>query len=287
MFSNLLLLSTILFSVESLTPLRGVRVTKVSQPTQDLDLGSSLADGGKCALLVLGTYAADFNAIEYGQRLKHYLPELKAKGIEDFKMVLNAEPEACKALVGMLELPQEVEILSDPSGAAGRAFGVERGFRPDDDTMSPYLKLFAMLWGLGAPWTLPFVIAGYLGNPWGKAAWIETSLAVGQRQGRWPNNALELSAENKDVSSNKFAELPVVGGWGRRPLELATLRLQNMLGISIKEWGSLAPDVDKYPGVLTQLGACVVVDAAGTVKYEWRDPGICAVSSFDDILSAL
>ena len=37
-----------------------------------------------------------------------------------------------------------------------------------------------------------------------------------------------------NVVSNKFTELPVVGGWGRRPLELATLRLQNMLGISLK-----------------------------------------------------
>jgi hypothetical protein len=234
--------------------------------------------------------AADFNAIEYGQRLKHYLPKLKARGIESFKLVLNAEPDACSSLAAMLELPSEIELLSDPTGAAGRAFGVERGFRPSDDAMSPYLKLFAMLFGLGAPLTLPSVVAGYTGNPWGEAAWIETSLAVGQRQGRWPDSALHLSDgpdSNGQVVVNKFSELPLVGGWGRRPLELATLRLQNMLGVSIKEWKSLAPDVERFPHVLTQLGGCAVVDGSGRIKYEWRDPGICAVASFDDILAAL
>jgi hypothetical protein len=28
---------------------------------------------------------------------------------------------------------------------------------------------------------------------------------------------------------NAFDALPLVGGWGRRPLELATLRLQNLI----------------------------------------------------------
>mmetsp|Transcript_17330 Transcript_17330/g.31819 ORF Transcript_17330/g.31819 Transcript_17330/m.31819 type:complete len:286 (+) Transcript_17330:42-899(+) len=281
-----LLAVTLACGVDSFAPLRGVRVSKVNAPDQEIDLGTSLADSGKCTLLVLGTYAADFNAIEYGQRLKHYLPELKARGVENFKIVLNAEPEACTSLATMLELPQEVELLSDPTGAAGRAFGVERGFRPDDDTLSPFLKLFAMLLGFGAPWTLPYVITGYLGNPWGSSGWIETSLAAGQRQGRWPDNALDLGSDG-GVEANKFSELPLVGGWGRRPLELATLRLQNMISISIKEWGSLAPDTSKHPAVLTQLGGCVVVDGSGTVKYEWRDPGICAVSSFDDIVASL
>ena len=38
------------------------------------------------------------------------------------------------------------------------------------------------------------------------------------------------------VVSSKFAELPAVGGWGRRPLELATLRLQTMIGVSLGNW---------------------------------------------------
>lgn len=42
-----------------------------------------------------------------------------------------------------------VEIMIDPSGAAGRSFGVGKGWRPEDEEMSPYLKLFVIVWGLG------------------------------------------------------------------------------------------------------------------------------------------
>ena len=47
--------------------------------------------------------------------------------------------------------------------------------------LNPYLKLLGMLVGLGASATLPSVITGYLGNPWGKSEWIESSLAQGQK----------------------------------------------------------------------------------------------------------
>ena len=95
------------------------------------------------------------------------MPELEAKGVKQVKLILNAEPAVCEAFAQYLDLPPNVELLSDPSGAAGLQFGVARGFRPDDASLSPYVKLFAMLFGLGAPFTLPFVIAGYLGNPGG------------------------------------------------------------------------------------------------------------------------
>lgn len=266
------------------TPLSGVRVTRVSNQ-QEIDLGESLASDETVKLCVLGTYAADFNAIEYAQRLRYYLPQLKEKGVDEFKLVLNASPASCEALSNLLDLPAEVELLSDPSGSAGLRFGVGRGWLPEDDSVSPYLKLFGMLWGLGAAQTLPYVIMGYIGNPWGKSGWIENALAVGQTQGRWPNNALEIT--NDGTVINQFSELPVVGGWGRRPLELATLRLQNMIGVSIAKWGDLAPNLTDHPSVLTQLGGCVLLGKDGRVIYEWKDPGICAVASFDDIVTSL
>jgi hypothetical protein len=42
-----------------------------------------------------------------------------------------------------------VELMVDPTGKVGKAFGVGTGWRPDDTEMSPYLKLFGMLFGLG------------------------------------------------------------------------------------------------------------------------------------------
>ena len=112
------------------------------------DLSGALNTLGGNSLLILGTYAADFNAIEYGQRLRYYLPKLKAKGVDNFLMVLNANPRATQSLASILDLPEEVVLYSDSKGQAGRAFGVSRGFQPDDLT-NPFVKLFAMLWGLG------------------------------------------------------------------------------------------------------------------------------------------
>lgn len=139
-----------------------------------------------------------------------------------------------------------------------------------------------MLVGLGAANTLPSVITGYLGNPNGKNGWIEQALAQGQRAGRWPGMALDLDADGS-VKRNSFDELPVVGGWGRRPLELATLRLQTMLGISLARWDDLQPTDERC---LTQLGG-VVVARDGDVVYEYKDNGICAVADFERLVEAL
>lgn len=254
-----------------------------------VDLKARL-DGTK-ALVVLGTYAADFNAIEYCQRVAHYAPKLRERGVSSISVVLNAEPASIAKLRELLDLGDGVELLSDPSGAAGRAFGVSRGWLPDDDELrvgsvavplNAYAKLFGMLFGLGAWATLPAVIGGYIGNPFRGQPWIADALAQGQSQNRWPV-VVDLDA-NGAVKRNPFDELPVVGAWPRRPLELATLRLQTMLGVSLAHWDALKPEDLR---TLTQLGGCVVSDGAGGVLYEHRDPGICAVANFEEILDAL
>lgn len=280
----LLLLATI---TNAYAPLKGVFVSSVAG--KSVDLGDFLSKGNDKNLLVLGTYAADFNAIEYAQRLRYYLPQLRDCGVHKFGFVVNAQKNAAMALCDAVALDtDQVEIFVDNDGQAGRAFGVGRGWLPDDKDISPFLKLFGMLWGLGAWATLPAVIGGYLGNPFVAQPWIQDAMAVGIEKGRWPNNALELDGDG-NVIVNKFADLPLVGEWKRRPLELATLRLQNMLGVSIKDWKELAPDQDALDaGVLTQLGACVIYDnKTGEAVYEWRDPGICAVANFEDILKKL
>jgi AhpC/TSA antioxidant enzyme len=267
--------------------LDGVRVNRLTKRgDESVDLASVLEPNTLC---VLGTYAADFNCVEYGQRLRYYLPALKEKGVKKFAMIVNGRPTAATLLAKLVDLPEEVQLYTDPTGTAGRAFGVARGFRPEDTEMSPYVKLFAMLFGLGAWATLPSVIGGYIGNPFTAQPWIEDAMAVGQRAGRWPNNALELDSDGK-VVTNKFSELPLVSEWGRRPLELATLRLQNMIGVSLKNWDELKPtDSELESGVLTQLGGLIITGDRkdSPPRYEWRDAGICHVANFEDIIKKL
>lgn len=234
--------------------------------------------------------AADFNALEYAQRLRYYLPILEREcGVTKFGFLLNCEPDAALALADLVDLDtSKVDLFVDNEGQVGKEWGVGRGWLPDDKDINPFLKLFGMLWGLGAWATLPAVIGGYIGNPFKPQRWIEDALAVGGQKGRWPDNALELS-ENGEVLVNKFAELPLVGSWPRRPLELATLRLQSMIGISLKEWDKLAPNQEALDaGVLTQLGGCIVVDGStDDTLFEWKDPGICAVANFEDMIIKL
>jgi len=223
--------------------------------------------------------------IEYAQRLRHYLPQLQEKGVGRVLCTVNGKPDSCKLLAELLNLPADIELLSDETGEAGRAFAVSRGWRPDDDNLSPYAKLFGMLLGAGAWRTLPSVITGYLGNPSGKNEWIKSSLAQGQAAGRFTFNGIILDVDETTgtVTRNAFDELPLVGGWGRRPLELATLRLQTMLGVSLARWSDLQPTDDRC---LTQLGGLVIV-RDGKVLYEYRDNGICAVCDFEQVLSKL
>jgi hypothetical protein len=290
---GLLLIAVATTGVEGFaSSLNGLKVTSVQSGDQ-VDVGEYLKPaGGESSgrtLFIFGTYAADFNAIEYAQRLRYYLPQLEQEcKVSKFGLLLSCQPDAAKSLAEMVDLPlDQVDIFVDNTGQVAKEWGVERGWLPDNEDVSPFLKLFGMLWGLGAWATLPAVISGYLGNPLGGQPWIEDALAVGQKQGRWPDSALEIASDG--TITNKFTELPVVGEWPRRPLELATLRLQSMMGISLAKWRELAPDKQALEaGVLTQLGGCIVVDSvSGETLFKWRDPGICAVANFEDIVKKL
>ena len=138
---------------DAFSSLAGVTARSV-ESGDEIDLGeflSTSSPGGDKSMVILGTYAADFNAIEYGQRLRYYLPELKKRGIAKVGFVLNCEEASARKLCEMVDLEDEyLTLMVDPLGAAGRKFGVGSGWRPDDSEMSPYLKLFGMLFGLGA-----------------------------------------------------------------------------------------------------------------------------------------
>ena len=307
------LLAGLITQATGYAPLVGLQLPRVSTG-EYVDLGSAISQPGT-NLCVFGTYPADFNmsapllgsnpvreparaqalkitlpcplsilvtAVEYMQKLAFYLPAMQDCGIDRVYCTVNGAPEACNLIADLVGLPYEVDLLSDVEGVAGRVFGVGRGWLPDED-LSPYLKLLGMLVGLGARDTLPSVITGYLGNPNGVNGWIQSAIAEGQRQGRWPDMALDVDYDSGTILKNEFDDLPVVGKWGRRPLELATLRLQTMLGISLAKWSELQPLDDRC---LTQLGGLVVV-RDGEVIYDWKDNGICNVAHFEDVLKAV
>ena len=180
-------------AVTALQPLNGIGVKPLGGAAS-IDVGGLL---DRKAAVIFGTYAADFNAIEYGQRLRHYAPKLKERGVESLHLILNADEAASEKFVELLGLEGVCEVYCDPTGAAGRAFGCGRGWLPDEDSLfdgqipiNAYGKLFGMLLGLGAWATLPAVIGGYIGNPWKAQPWIADAMAQGSAKGRWPGTGL-------------------------------------------------------------------------------------------------
>jgi hypothetical protein len=274
--------------------LRGVTLERANPTTTSdgnavIGLGQALAAtaSNEKTLLVLGTHPADFNMVEYAQKIGIYWNQLQAKGgITRCIMVMNGQVSSCQKLAALLELPAAIEIYADPTGEAGRSFGVSRGFRPDDTNLPPFLKTTVVGLGFGPPWmTLPAVLPGYFGDPNGTRDWIEQGLKQGQLAGRWPSVLdLDTSEDDAIITGNKFDDFPLVSGWGRRPFELATLRLQNLIGIQIKHWDALKPIDDRC---LSQLGGCAVVGENGEALYSWVDQGLCDVPDIDDIIKAL
>jgi len=263
--------------------LKGTALCRLSDG-ESIDLGEALSStsNGK-TMLILGTHPADFNMVEYGQKVRVFSSQMKEKGIDRCMIVMNGNQSSCQKFANLLELPDGVEIFPDPTGESGRRFGVSRGWRPDDDRISPILKTTVVGLGFGPPWgTLPAVLTGYIGNPNGRREWIEESLKQGQLAGRWPQ-VLEID-DDGSIVGNKFDDFPLVSSWGRRPFELATLRLQNLVDVQIKHWDELKP-VDSR--CLTQLGGCTIVSAGGEPIYSWVDTGLCDVPDFDKLLSAL
>ena len=124
--------------------LSGCTLPRVSDGAK-VDLGELLS-APVTTLVIFGTYPSDFNMIEYAQKVRHYWPQLKAKGVDSGLIVVNGSPDSCKRLAEILDLPADVELLSDEAGEAGRRFGVSTGWLPDSD-LNPYLKLLGMATG--------------------------------------------------------------------------------------------------------------------------------------------
>ena len=98
--------------------LSGCALPRVSDGAK-VDLGELLS-APVTTLVIFGTYPADFNMIEYAQKVRHYWPQLKAKGVDSGLIVVNGSPDSCKRLAEILDLPADVELLSDEAGEAGR-----------------------------------------------------------------------------------------------------------------------------------------------------------------------
>ncbi|CAK9070642.1 unnamed protein product, partial [Durusdinium trenchii] len=203
------------------------------------------------------THWGDFNSWEVAQQVRTAIQAKRLDASSICLVGIGSQSSGAK-FAEMLELPADVKIYTDARASCYSALCFSRGALPQySEQLNPYLRVFLMLLGVGSPGTIRTVLGGYIGDrsrPNSATAWIDDALRQGAKKGRWPTAVPDL------LGDWKMLELAEVGNgvWdegfgqeGLRPFELATIRLQNMVGGIIANWSDLAPEDDE---LLVQQG---------------------------------
>jgi hypothetical protein len=217
--------------------LKNVTVYRASDG-QAVPLASTFRAGpSDRTLLFVLTHAADLAPWELVPLALKALPKLREAGVQVVFVVLGDAKNAA-ALADRLRIPPAL-LFADPTAATHDALGFSRGFDPDAPVkVSPYVRLLAMLAGIGSPGTIARVIRGYVGDREGDEIF-----------GRGP--------------------FDILGKNYQRPMERATQRLFNM-GSVLGGWRDLAPP---DPELLTRLGGALALHGRATALRH-ADAGI-------------
>ncbi len=82
--------------------LKGTALCRLSDG-ESIDLGEALSStsNGK-TMLILGTHPADFNMVEYGQKVRVFWSQMKEKGINRCMIVMNGNQSSCEKFANLL-----------------------------------------------------------------------------------------------------------------------------------------------------------------------------------------
>ena len=100
----------------------------------------------------------------------------------------------------------------------------------------------------------------------------------GASNGRFPTTAF-----GKELSAIGSSAWDTLGTQGLRPFELATLRLQNMMGGILDNWQELSP---VNQNLVIQQGGSIVFKNKDVV-YRYNDKGILTYTPVDEIIDLL
>ena len=226
--------------------LRGVTVCRPGDPTP-VDLLSTFKAGpADRTVLVLLTHCADLAPQELIPKLVARSPAWAAAGVQ-LRMVALGSASNVAVLKDVLRVPDGL-LFADGAGAAHAALGLSRGYDPQLPVkINPYVRLTAMLAGVGSPGTMGEVFRGYRGD----------------------KSAPQIFATGP---------FDVLGTGFQRPMELATVRLNSMV-TSLTRWKELAPPDD---ALLTWLGGARVFGGRTTLLAH-DDPGILKTVDVDEV----
>ena len=199
--------------------------------------------GNKKLIIVLGCLG-DFDSIEYAQNLHKCLDKLIDSSI-DLLIFGIGNDETKKRFAFYTGLPQE-NILVVKEASIHNKLGLCKGSLKTD---SSYINLMLMCAGIDSPGTLKQVLRGYIGD-------CDSKAIFGQEKEQMINN-IPIFVYSIYNSLNFNDRL--------RPLELATLRLINMIEILVN-WKIYMP----YPENLTQRGGTFFFNNHFELLYSYK-----------------
>lgn len=238
-------------------------------------------------LVVVLPQLGEFDSTEYVELLNAVLPDLKAAKVE-LSVVGIGSFASARRFAAFTGLPLEV-LSVDPSAELARRLGCHRGPNWDvpawvSDSMCEWfagkvgassdprlvvrawLNYMAMCAGVSAPGTLPEILRGYTGDRTAPERLRSTEVVTAGPVSITGTTDVKLgSIEYQNFWKNEQGY--------QRPVELATVRLRNMVEV--------LSNFDGYVDDQTLLdwrGATFVVDKNGAVRYEYRSRGVLTYS---------
>ena len=204
-------------------------------------------------LVVLFGLLGDFDSFEYAINLKNFIDNHQDKNLDIFAIAIGNQKgkEKFCNFTGFRE--ENLIVVSD--NQIHNNLKVSRGL---DIGLGGWINMLLMLSGVNSFKTIKEVIRGYTGDRQAKQIYSEF-------------DKIDI-LKFLNFSGNSFKQ--VFGDGYLRPLELATLRLNNMNEI-IQNWGDYIID-EKY---LPQRGASFLLNNKNQVIYEFFSNDVLGYSS--------
>ena len=198
-------------------------------------------------IIILGTLG-DFDSFEYVQATVPILNRLIEAKINLIIVGLGNE-ESKKEFCNYTKLPEEYIRVVENLNLHNK-LNLNNGLNLP---IHPLLNLMLMCLGFNSPGTLKEVLRGYIGDDKSKKLFNDTDIIY--------------FCKNISFKAKLFS---LLGGKSRlRPLELASLRLMNMIEV-ISKWNIYMIK----PSFLTQRGATYLTNKEGDIIYTYKNNGL-------------
>jgi hypothetical protein len=196
----------------------------------------------------------DFDSLEYAWWLRREMLKIPANKITLRAIGIGDRNSGLK-FCEYTKFPPEW-LFVDPNAEIHSLLGLYGGLKAKlpilSSSQNAWLNLMLMCAGIGSSGTLAEVWRGYKGD----------------------RRSPQLIADDEIIKAGMLPPIrgslfKTVGTGFQRPMELATLRLQNMVEV-LSNWSVYVPKSD----YLTQRGGTFLFDRQGNLAYEHRDRGI-------------